>query len=181
MLRRLLPLIVFLALAGLLFAGIRLNEQRDPNALPSPLIGRQSPGFSLPRLDDPSLSVQEPELRGTPYLMNVWGSWCPACRIEHPVVEAIARAGQVRVIGFNYKDERGDALRWLGQFGDPYEFSVVDEPGRTAIEWGVYGAPETFLVDSHGVVRFKHVGPLTWDLYRQRIVPLLEADTGATP
>jgi cytochrome c biogenesis protein CcmG/thiol:disulfide interchange protein DsbE len=158
---RWLPLLVFLLLGGLLFAGIRLAQTRDPNAIPSPLIGKPAPAFALPSLHEPGRIVRSEELRGAPYLLNVWGSWCPACRIEHPVVEAVARSGRLRVIGFNYKDQRDDALRWLRQFGDPYELSVVDADGRVAIDYGVYGAPETFLIDANGIVLHKHVGPLT--------------------
>jgi cytochrome c biogenesis protein CcmG, thiol:disulfide interchange protein DsbE len=180
MLRRLLPLLVFLALGALLFAGVRLAAVRDPNAIPSPLIGKAAPSFSLPSLHEPERVISDQDLRGRPYLLNVWGSWCPTCRIEHPIVAALARSGRVRVIGFNYKDARDDALRWLQQFGDPYEFSLVDLEGRKAIDFGVTAAPESFLIDAQGVVLYKVTGPLTPDLIEREILPRLAAP-GAGP
>lgn len=181
MLKRLLPLLVFLALGGLLLAGIRLAQTRDPNEIPSPLIGKRAPAFSLPLLHEPGRSLGRDDLLGQPYVLNVWGSWCPSCRLEHPFIEALARSGKIRVIGFNYKDEREDALRWLEQFGDPYEFSLVDRDGRTAIDFGVSAAPETYVIDAEGVVRFKQTGPLTPDIIERRILPLAQAAPGATP
>lgn len=177
MLKRLLPLLVFLALGGLLFAGIRLAETRDPNAIPSPLIGKPAPEFSLPLLHEPDKTLTRADLLGQPYVLNVWGSWCPSCRLEHPFVEALAKSGRIRVIGFNYKDEREDALRWLQQFGDPYEFSLVDRDGRKAIDFGVSAAPETFVVDAQGIVRFKQTGPLTPDVIARDILPLAGEDS----
>lgn len=172
MLRRLLPLIAFVALGVLLFAGVRLSGTRDPNEIPSPLIGKPSPDFALPSLHEPDRVITRAELLGKPYLLNVWGSWCPSCRIEHPIVQALADSGRIRVIGFNYKDERDDALRWLQQFGDPYAFSIVDLDGRKAIDFGVSAAPETYVVDAQGVIRFKHTGPLTLDVVEREILPL---------
>ncbi|MEZ5465074.1 MAG: DsbE family thiol:disulfide interchange protein [Lysobacteraceae bacterium] len=177
MLRRLLPLIVFLGLGLLMLVGIRISADRDPDALPSPLLNQPAPGFALPELHMPDRIVRSEELAGAPYLLNVWGSWCPSCRIEHPVITQLAQSGTLRVIGYNYKDERADALRWLGQFGDPYELIVVDEDGRTAIDWGIYGAPETFLVDAEGVIRFKLVGPLSDDIIERDILPRIGLDT----
>lgn len=180
MIRRLLPLGVFLLLCVVLFAGILLSRDPDRDAIQSPLIGRAAPGFALPDLHAPERMIRSEELRGTPYLLNVWGSWCPECRVEHPVIADLARSGRVRVIGYNYKDERDDALRWLGQFGDPYDRIVADLDGRAALDWGIYGAPETFLVDAEGIVRWKHVGALTPDVVESEIVPLLgEAGTGS--
>lgn len=177
MFKRLLPLIVFLALGALLFAGVRLSGTRDPNAIPSPLIGKAVPAFALPLLHEPDRVVANTDLLGTPYVLNVWGSWCPSCRIEHPFVEALAKSGKIRVIGFNYKDEREDALRWLEQFGNPYEFSLVDRDGRMAIDFGVTAAPETFVIDAQGIVRFKQTGPLTPDVIARDILPLAEGAT----
>lgn len=171
MLRRLLPLLLFAALALLLFAGIRLAQTRDPNAIPSPLIDKPAPEFALPLLHEPDRIVDNRELLGSPYLLNVWGSWCPSCRIEHPVIDALARSGRIRVLGYNYKDERDDALRWLQQFGDPYEMILVDRDGRKAIDFGVTAAPETFLIDAAGIVRYKHTGPLTPDVIEREILP----------
>lgn len=180
MLNRWLPLLVFVALGALLFAGVRLADTRDPNAIPSPLLGRPAPDFALPSLHEPDRVITPETLRGAPYVLNVWGSWCPSCRIEHPLVEALARSGRIRVIGFNYKDQREDALRWLQQFGDPYEFSIVDLDGRKAIDFGVTAAPETFVIDAEGIVRFKHTGPLTPDVIERDILPLA-ASRGAAP
>ncbi len=175
MMGRWLPFAAFLALAALLYAGIRLSEQRDPNAIPSPLIGKPAPTFSLPDFRNPQRMISDADLRGTPYLLNVWGSWCPACRLEHPIITEMAERGVVRVIGYNYKDEPADAARWLQQFGDPYAEIIVDADGRRAIDWGIYGAPESFLVDASGNIVFKHVGPVTWDVVREEIIPRLEA------
>ncbi|MGQ0800925.1 MAG: DsbE family thiol:disulfide interchange protein [Pseudomarimonas sp.] len=175
--QRVLPLLVFIALAGLLLAGVRLSATRDPNVLPSPLIDRPAPDFQLPTLHSPELNVSRADLLGKPYLLNVWASWCAACRLEHPLIERIANEGKIQVIGFNYKDQAADANRWLQQFGDPYAQILVDLDGRSGIEWGVYGAPETFLVDAQGIVRFKHVGPMTPDIYREQILPRI----GVTP
>jgi cytochrome c biogenesis protein CcmG/thiol:disulfide interchange protein DsbE len=179
MLRRLLPLLVFLALGALLYAGVRLAGVRDPNEIPSPLIGKSVPAFDLPLLQEPDRRVTQAELLGTPYVLNVWGSWCPSCRIEHPFVEALARSGRIRVIGFNYKDDPEDALRWLGQFGDPYEFSLVDRDGRVEIDFGVTAAPETFVIDAQGIVRFKQTGPLSPEVIAREILPW--ADSGTLP
>lgn len=173
MFSRLLPLFVFIALAGLLYAGIHMSRTRDPNAIPSPFIDRPAPAFALPTLRDPERIVRNEDLLGEPYLMNVWGSWCPACQVEHPLIERIAKQKLVRVVGFNYKDDGADAARWLQQFGDPYDPVIVDRDGRAAIEWGIYGAPETFLVGPDGVIRFKHVGPMTVDILEREIRPRL--------
>jgi cytochrome c biogenesis protein CcmG/thiol:disulfide interchange protein DsbE len=175
MIRRLLPLIVFLLLGGLLYAGIRLAGTRDPNEIPSPLIGKPVPSFALPLLHEPQRTVTDKDLLGQPYVLNVWASWCPSCRIEHPFVDALAKAGKIRVLGFNYKDDGEDALRWLGQFGNPYEFSLADRDGRVAIDFGVSAAPETFVVDAQGIVRFKQTGPLTPEVIATKILPLAES------
>ncbi|OGT57016.1 MAG: thiol:disulfide interchange protein [Gammaproteobacteria bacterium RIFCSPHIGHO2_12_FULL_63_22] len=175
MIRRLLPLLFFAALAALLFVGVRMNSGRDTSAIPSPLIGKPVPTFSLPVLGDASRMVSNTDLRGKPFLMNVWGSWCPTCREEHPHITALARSGKVRVIGYNYKDEPADAQRWLQEFGDPFEFNLADQEGRAALDWGIYGAPETFLVDANGVVRWKLVGPITEQIIREQIEPQLAA------
>ena len=169
----------FLALLGLLLYGVRQSDRADRESLPSPLIGRAAPQFSLPLLHEPTREVASAELLGQPYLLNVWGSWCPACREEHPVLSRYAATGELRVVGYNWKDEREDALRWLQQFGDPYSMILVDYEGRAAIDWGIYGAPETFLVDAAGVVRWKHVGPLTDDIIERELSPLVASLGGA--
>lgn len=160
LLARFWPFLVFLALASLLAVGVKMSGRENREAIPSPLIGRPAPSFELYSLHEPERLVAVEELRGAPFLLNVWGSWCPACRDEHPYIEQIARTGKLRVVGLNWNDERADALRWLQQFGDPYALIVVDEGSQTAIDWGVVAAPETFLVDAEGIVRWKHTGPL---------------------
>ena len=158
---RWLPLAVFALLAAVLAAGVWMSRKPNRDALPSPLVGKPAPAFTLPVLHEPGRMVSLSDLRGAPFLMNVWGSWCAACREEHPVLTRFAETRRVRVVGYNYKDEPADALRWLEQFGNPFWLVIADIEGRTAIDWGVYGAPETFLVDGDGVIRWKHVGPLT--------------------
>jgi cytochrome c biogenesis protein CcmG, thiol:disulfide interchange protein DsbE len=175
---RWLPFIAFLALAALLYAGIQLSSTRDPNAIPSPLIGKPAPTFSLPDFNDPTRTVTNADLLGKPYLLNVWASWCPTCRIEHPIITEVAKRGLVKVVGYNYKDEPDEARRWLQQFGDPYHLIIADQDGRRAIDWGIYGAPETFLIDAQGIVVFKHAGPVSWDIVQEKILPLLQKDAG---
>lgn len=173
--RRLLPLLAFIALALLLLVGVRMNSGKDTSAIPSPLIGKPAPAFELPVLGEASRRVREADLHGVPYLLNVWGSWCPECRNEHPVISDFARTGGVRVIGYNYKDAPADAQRWLQQFGNPYTLVIADEEGRAALDWGIYGAPESFLVDSQGIVRWKYVGPLTPEVIESQLKPALAA------
>ncbi|MEO7251928.1 MAG: DsbE family thiol:disulfide interchange protein [Arenimonas sp.] len=173
--RRWLPLFAFLALAALLLAGVRMNSGRDKSAIPSPLIGKPAPAFSLPVLGAPTQKVTGTALRGRPYLLNVWGSWCPNCREEHAQVSALARSGKVRVIGYNYKDAPEDAQRWLQEYGNPYELVIADEDGRAALDWGIYGAPETFLVDARGTIRWKTVGAIDAQVIREQIEPELAA------
>ena len=174
MIKRLLPLLAFLALAVLLAGGVLRNSGKDNSAIPSPLIGKPAPAFLLPVLGDPARRVGNADLLGQPYLLNVWGSWCPACRDEHPVITDLAASGAVRVVGYDYKDTALDAQRWLKQFGNPYDLVVTDEDGRAALDWGIYGAPESFLVDAQGVVRWKHVGPVTPEVVRDQLMPELE-------
>lgn len=173
MMRRLLPLIIFVALALLLFVGVRMNSGKDTSAIPSPLIGKNVPAFSLPVLGEPTRLVSNQDLLGAPYLLNVWGSWCPTCRDEHPVISALARSGKIRVIGYNYKDPAEDAQRWLAEFGNPYSLVITDEEGRAALDWGIYGAPETFLVDGKGIIRWKTIGAITQEVVRDQIEPQL--------
>lgn len=175
MIRRLLPLLLFAGLTVLLYVGVKMNSGRDSSAIPSPLIGKPMPAFSLPVLDDPARRVSGRELAGKPFLLNVWGSWCPSCRDEQPQMTALSRSGKIRVIGYNYKDAPADAQRWLKEFGNPFEFVIVDEDGQAALDWGIYGAPETFLVDAAGIVRWKHVGPITDELIVAEIDPMLVA------
>ena len=170
---RWLPLVVVALLGVLLAAGVWLSRDPDREALPSPLIGKPAPAFELPVLHEAGRLVSSDDLRGAPYLLNVWGSWCPACRDEHPVLTRFAETKRLRVIGFNWKDEHADALRWLEQFGNPYWLVLTDYEGKVAIDWGIYGAPETFLVDANGIVRWKHVGPMTEAVIEQELLPVL--------
>ncbi len=170
---RWLPLAIFALLGVLLAAGVWLSRKPDRDALPSPLIGKHAPRFSLPVLHDPGRLVTLDDLAGAPFVLNVWGSWCPECRVEHPVLTRFAETKRVRVIGYNWKDEHADAMRWLEQFGNPYWLVLADQDGRYAIDWGIYGAPETFLVDANGIVRWKHVGPLTDETVREALLPAL--------
>jgi cytochrome c biogenesis protein CcmG/thiol:disulfide interchange protein DsbE len=168
-LKFLVPLALFAVLAWFLHAGLSLN----PREVPSPLIGRPAPNFSLARLDDPQQTVRRHDLLGKPWVMNVWASWCAPCREEHPVVIDLAQRGGVPVIGLNYKDRPGDARTWLRRLGDPYAMTLVDFDGKVGIDFGVYGVPETFVVDAQGIIRFKHVGMLTPAIVSERIEPLL--------
>lgn len=166
----LLPLLVLLLLAAALWRGLG----RDPTFVPSPLVGLEAPAFDLPSLADPTRRITQADLRGQVSLVNVWGTWCGGCRKEHGLLLALARDG-VRIIGIDWKDDPVAARAWLRDLGDPYALVAVDADGRVAIDWGVYGAPETFVVDKHGKVRDKHVGALTAEVVATRIAPLLAA------
>ena len=176
---RFLPLALFGALALLLAAGVWLSRNPNRQALPSPLIDKPAPQFSLPVLHEPARTVTLADLRGAPFVLNVWGSWCPECVNEHPVLTRFAETKRVRMVGYNWKDDRADALRWLDQFGNPYWVVIADLEGKSAIDWGIYGAPETFLVDSNGVIRWKHVGPISDEVVRKEIMPMLQQIEGS--
>ncbi len=167
----LIPIAIFAALGLLLAYGLRL----DPRRIPSPLIGKPLPDFVLPTLEDPAKTLGPAALRGRVYLLNVWASWCTACRQEHPVLNALARSKTVTLIGLNYKDRREDALRWLAELGNPYETSLADLEGRVGIELGVYGVPETFVIDRQGVIRYKHIGPITPEVWTDKLAPLVSS------
>jgi cytochrome c biogenesis protein CcmG, thiol:disulfide interchange protein DsbE len=166
--RYLIPLVLFLGLVVFLAIGLG----RDPHEVPSPLINRPAPGMKLPQLADPAKTFSAEEMRGKVWLLNVWASWCIACREEHEMLLAMKREGTVPIYGLNYKDKREDGLGWLRDLGDPYVLSVSDLDGRVGIDYGVYGAPETFLIDRNGVIRFKHIGPITPDVWQKQIIPL---------
>jgi cytochrome c biogenesis protein CcmG/thiol:disulfide interchange protein DsbE len=167
------PLAAFVLLVIVLALGLR----RDPSAVPSPLIGRPLPNFALARLDAPTARVARTDLLGRAYLLNVWASWCVACRDEHPLLVELARTGEVDVIGLNYKDEASAATAWLARHGDPYRMSLVDPDGRLGFDLGVYGVPETFVIDAEGVIRHKHIGPLTRAALAHEILPKLVTGT----
>ena len=174
-LRFLNPLVAFIALVGLLFVGLSL----DPREIPSPLVDKEAPDFDLPELRDGEVRFARDDMLGKPALLNVWASWCVTCRQEHPMLAELRRAG-VPIYGLNYKDTRSDALRFLAQFGDPYDAIGFDESGLVGIDYGVYATPESFLIDSNGKIRFKHIGMITPEVIETRILPLyrqLEAET----
>ena len=173
--KRWLPFIAFLLIAVLMAAGVWMSRRGDRDALPSPLINKPAPEFALPVLHEPARTVTSKELRGQPYLLNVWGSWCPECQVEHPVITRFAETKRVRVIGYNWKDEPTDALAWLERFNNPYWLVLTDYEGRTAIDFGIYGAPETFLVDGNGIIRWKHVGAMTDEIIATELLPAIEA------
>lgn len=165
------PLIVFIALVGLLAVGLNLN----PREVPSPLIGKPAPAFELPQLANPEAKFSPKEMLGRVWLLNVWASWCVSCREEHPVIVEYTQKGLLPpVVGLNYKDKREDGLRWLKRFGDPYLLSAFDADGRVGIDYGVYGVPETYLIDKAGVIRFKQIGPITPEVLEKKILPLVK-------
>jgi len=164
----------FFGLLGLMIYGVMKSGAPDRDVLPSALIGKPAPAFELPVLHDPHIKVSSTELRGAPYVLNVWGSWCAACRDEHPILTRFAETKRVRVIGYNWKDEPADALRWLEQLGNPFVLVLSDIEGRTAIDWGVTAAPETFLIDASGVVRWKYSGALSQRVIDTQLIPELE-------
>jgi len=172
--RMLIPLALFLVLAGFLFSGLWL----DPREVPSPLIGKPAPAFAAPVLADPGRRLTREDLLGKAWVLNVWASWCGACREEHPLLVAWAQEGKVTLIGLDYKDERAAGLAWLAGRGNPYTDSLFDADGRIGLDYGVYGVPETFVIDRAGVVRLKHIGPLTPDVLREKVEPLLRSLNG---
>lgn len=168
--KRYLPLAGFLALLVFMAIGLRLN----PREVPSPHIGKPAPAFSAPQLHAAQRTVSAQEMRGKVWLFNVWASWCAACRIEHPLLMRLAAEGRVPMVGLHYKDERGAGMQWLQQHGNPYLVSAFDPDGRVGLDYGVYGVPETFVIDKQGVVRLKHTGPLTEDFVRKTLLPLID-------
>jgi cytochrome c biogenesis protein CcmG/thiol:disulfide interchange protein DsbE len=169
-LRFLIPLALFALLVAFLWRGLAL----DPREVPSPLIGKPAPAYALTRLDDAQQTIRRDDMLGKVWMLNVWASWCVACREEHPTLVAFARKKVVPLLGLNYKDKRDDGLQWLQRFGDPYDASLFDANGRVGIDFGVYGVPETFVIDKQGMVRFKQIGPLTPEIIQTRIEPLLK-------
>jgi cytochrome c biogenesis protein CcmG/thiol:disulfide interchange protein DsbE len=161
---------VFVALVALLAVGLTLN----PREVPSPLIGKPAPAFELPLLAKPEQRFSEKTLLGKPWVLNVWASWCPPCLAEHPVVSQMSRAGLAPVVGLNYKDTREEALPWLERNGNPFQVVVFDPNGRIGIDYGVYGVPETYVIDRAGIIRYKHIGPLTPEVVQQKIEPMLK-------
>jgi len=169
-LRFLIPLALFIVLAGFLFRGLFLN----PREVPSPFINKPAPQFSLAQLAQPDQSFAPQQMQGQVWLLNVWASWCVACRQEHPLLVELAKRKAVPIVGLNYKDKPDAAMGWLAQWGNPYDLSVKDLDGRVGIEYGVYGVPETFLIDKNGVIRFKQIGPITEEVWTKKMLPMIE-------
>ena len=165
----LIPLVFFVALV--VFLAIGLN--RDPHEVPSPLINKAAPAFEVPQLAEPNKTFSPESMKGQVWVLNVWASWCVACREEHPVLVELAKSQMAPVIGLDYKDKREDALAMLAKQGNPYVLSAFDGNGRVGIDYGVYGVPETYIIDKAGVIRFKHIGPLTMNLLNEKIYPKL--------
>jgi len=161
--RFLVPVIVFLALAGVLFIGVKHSP--DKSTMVSQLLGKPAPAFELPVLGEPARKFSTRELAGKPWVMNVWATWCGECRAEHETLIAIARRSQVALVGLNWRDEDEAAQQWLKELGNPYNVVAVDAEGRAAIDFGVYGAPETFFVDANGIVQYRHVGAMSQEVW----------------
>ena len=167
--RFILPLGIFIVLAAFLAVGLRLN----PREVPSPLVDKPVPAFKLAQLAQPEMEFTQKDMLGQVWLLNVWASWCVSCREEHPILVDLAKSRVVPVIGLNYKDKPQEAKTWLKQFGDPYMLSVMDQDGRVGIDYGVYGVPETFVIDRAGVIRCKQIGPVTREALEGKILPLV--------
>ena len=168
--RFLLPLIIFLVMVGFLAVGLHL----DPREVPSPLVGKPAPAFDLPRLDQPEKTFSPKAMLGQVWLLNVWASWCGACREEHPLLVALSKAKLVPLYGMDYKDTRVEAQQWLNEGGNPYVANAMDIDGRVGIDYGVYGVPETYVIDKAGVIAYKQIGPITEQVLRNKIMPLVE-------
>jgi cytochrome c biogenesis protein CcmG/thiol:disulfide interchange protein DsbE len=164
----LVPLVLFILLAAFLLRGLWLN----PREVPSPLIGKPAPQFTLPKLQSDAQFASK-DMLGQVWIFNVWASWCTPCRAEHPLFNQLATQKLVPIVGLNYKDTPQAAKRWLAELGDPYVFTVADSDGRVGIDYGVYGVPETFVIDKKGVIRHKHIGPVTPEAMQKKIIPLV--------
>jgi cytochrome c biogenesis protein CcmG/thiol:disulfide interchange protein DsbE len=165
-----IPLALFIALVAFLAIGLT----RDPHEVPSPLINKAAPAFQLPQLKEAQKTFSPQEMRGKVWLLNFWASWCPPCRDEHPVLLELASSGAVPIYGVNYKDKREDGLNWLRDGGDPYVLNAFDADGRVGIDFGVYGVPETYLIDKEGIIRYKQFGPITSEVVQKKILPLVK-------
>jgi cytochrome c biogenesis protein CcmG/thiol:disulfide interchange protein DsbE len=170
-LKYILPLAVFVLLAAFLAVGLK----KDPREVPSPLIGKPAPGFQLEQLHDAKLAFTPADMKGKVWMLNVWASWCVSCRVEHPLLVEMSRSGTVPIVGLNYKDKRDEGMQWLAKFGNPYALSAFDVEGKVGIDYGVYGVPETFVIDKEGVIRYKQIGPITPEALEQKILPLLKS------
>lgn len=173
--RFLLPLVIFIILVLFLGVGLKLK----PREVPSPLIGKSAPTFRLAQLHEASKTIGPEDMRGKVWLLNVWASWCVTCRQEHPLLVEMSRQKLVPIYGLNYKDKREDGLAWLKQFGDPYVLAAHDIEGRAGIDWGVYGVPETFVIDKAGIIRYKVIGAITPEIVQDKLIPLIKELNGA--
>jgi len=169
MMRFIWPLVIFLVLAGFLFVGLNLK----PREVPSPLIDKPAPAFTLPQLHDPSKQFSSENMKGQVWLLNVWASWCVSCRQEHPILMDLAKQNIVPIFGLDYKDQPAEGIAWLRDHGNPYLTSMVDREGRVGIDYGVYGVPETYVIDKQGVIRYKQIGPVTMSSLQEKILPLV--------
>lgn len=167
--KALIPLGLFVVLVVFLAIGLT----RDPHEIPSPFIGKAAPAFSAPLLHESGRTFSAKDMLGQVWLLNTWASWCVACRQEHPILMEFAKTKTLPIIGLDYKDQEADGLKWLARFGDPYDLSVTDRDGRIGIDYGVYGVPESFLIDKAGVIRYKQIGPVTEEALRDKILPLI--------
>lgn len=165
-----IPLAIFVALAAFFAVGLT----RDPREVPSPFIGKPAPSFRLEQLHDEKLAFTPEEMKGKVWLLNVWASWCVACQAEHPLLVDMSKQKLVPIVGLNYKDKREDGMRWLKRYGDPYMLSAYDFRGQVGIDYGVYGVPETFVIDKQGVIRYKQIGPITREALDKKILPLVK-------
>ena len=163
-----------LAIVPILLAFLAVGLKLDPREVPSPLVGKPAPAFELTRLEKAESRITKADMQGKVWLLNVWASWCVSCRDEHPVLLDLAKSGAVPIVGLNYKDERADGMRWLNQFGNPYQTSAYDHEGQVGIEYGVYGVPETFVIDKRGTIRYKQIGVVTEQVLRDKILPLVK-------
>ena len=168
--RYLLPLFGFVVLVGFLAVGLKL----DPSKIPSPLINKPAPDFSVPTLFDAEQLIGTEPLKGQVWLLNVFASWCVACRQEHPLLNDLSKQNLLTLVGLNYKDQREDALQWLGELGNPYNVIAYDLKGDVGIDYGVYGVPESFLIDKMGSIRYKQIGPFTAGIIEQKLIPLIK-------
>lgn len=172
-LKYVLPLIIFLCMAGLFYSTL----DRNTRLVPSPLIGKAAPTFSLPALNNPSTQLSPETFKGKPWILNVWASWCRECLIEHPLFNQMAKQHNFDIVGLNYKDKHADAQQWLQQHGDPFSTIAFDQKGTAGLDWGVYGVPETFLIDAQGIIRYKHVGPINPQIIQDIILPFFAEQT----
>ncbi len=169
-LRYMVPLGIFLVMSVFLYRGLSI----DPKKIPSPYIDKPAPAFSLPTLQDADVMFGPEDMKGQVWILNVWATWCNACAAEHEMLNILAKRGGIKIVGLDWKDERQDALNWLANRGNPYVITVFDKKGGVAIDWGVYGAPESFVVDKKGIVRYKHVGPIGIEDARDTIIPMIK-------